>query len=81
VKALAKVHPEPGLWLREVEPPRPEDGEVLIRVHKTSICGTDLHIYRWDAWAQGTIPVPMVVGHEFVGEIVRVGDGVRGLAV
>jgi threonine 3-dehydrogenase len=81
VKALAKVKPEPGLWLREVEPPRPDDNEVLIRVRKTSICGTDLHIHRWDAWAQETIPVPMVVGHEFMGEIVRVGRNVAGLAV
>ena len=81
MKALAKVRAEPGLWLREVEPLLPEDGEVLIRVHKTSICGTDLHIYRWDAWAEQTIPVPMVVGHEFMGEIVRVGDGVEGLVV
>lgn len=76
-----KAHPEPGLWVEEVPEPVPGDTEVLIRVHKTSICGTDLHIYRWDAWAQATIPVPMVVGHEFTGEIVRVGEGVRGLAV
>ena len=81
MKALAKVKPEPGLWLREVEPPQPHDNEVLIRVRKTSICGTDLHIHRWDAWAQETIPVPMVVGHEFMGEIVRVGKNVAGLAV
>jgi threonine 3-dehydrogenase len=81
MKALVKARPEPGLWLEEVQPPQPNDSEVLIRVHKTSICGTDLHIHRWDAWAQETIPVPMVVGHEFMGEIVRVGNDVAGLAV
>jgi threonine 3-dehydrogenase len=81
MKALVKARPEPGLWLEEVRPPQPNDSEVLIRVHKTSICGTDLHIHHWDAWAQETIPVPMVVGHEFMGEIVRVGNDVAGLAV
>ena len=69
VKALVKARPEPGLWLEDVPEPTPGDGDVLIRVRKTSICGTDLHIHHWDAWAQATIPVPMVVGHEFMGEI------------
>jgi threonine 3-dehydrogenase len=77
VKAAA----EPGLWMQDVPQPEPGDGEVLIRVHKTSICGTDLHILHWDAWAQATIPVPMVVGHEFMGEITALGAGVRGLEV
>jgi threonine 3-dehydrogenase len=81
VKALVKARPEPGLWLGEVEVPTPGDGDVLIRVRKTSICGTDLHIRRWDAWARVTIPVPMVVGHEFMGEIVEMGDDVVGLDV
>jgi threonine 3-dehydrogenase len=74
--ALVKARSEPGLWLEDV--PEPEIGinDVLIRVRKTGICGTDLHIHRWDAWAQRTIPVPMVVGHEFVGEIVAVGSNV-----
>jgi threonine 3-dehydrogenase len=81
VKALVKARPEPGLWLDEVDVPTPGDGDVLIRVHKTSICGTDLHINRWDAWAQATIPVPMVVGHEFMGEIAEVGADVIGLEV
>ena len=81
MKALVKARSEPGLWLEEVAPPRPSDSEVLIHVRKTSICGTDLHIHHWDAWAQETIPVPMVVGHEFMGEIVRVGNDVAGLAV
>ncbi len=77
MKALVKRHSRPGLWLEDV--PEPEIGinDVLIRVEKTGICGTDLHIYNWDAWAQKTIPVPMVVGHEFVGEVVEVGSNVK----
>jgi len=76
MKALVEAESKPGLWLKEV--PEPEIGinDVLIRVDRTGICGTDLHIYKWDAWAQKTIPVPMVVGHEFVGEIIRVGSNV-----
>jgi threonine 3-dehydrogenase len=81
VRALVKAKAEPGLWMQDVPQPTPADGEVLIRVHKTSICGTDLHILHWDAWAEATIPVPMVVGHEFVGEIMALGTGVRGLEV
>lgn len=76
-----KTKREPGLWLEDIEEPTPSDRDVLIRVHKTSICGTDLHIHRWDPWAQATIPVPMVVGHEFMGEIARVGAAVVGLEV
>src|SRR5437588_5890722 len=76
MKALVKRKAEPGLWLEDV--PRPEIGvnDVLIRVDRTGICGTDLHIYKWDDWARKTIPVPMVVGHDFVGEIVAVGSNV-----
>ena len=76
MKALVKRHSKPGLWLEDV--PKPEIGinDVLIKVDRTGICGTDLHIYNWDAWAQKTIPVPLVVGHEFVGEIVAVGSNV-----
>src|SRR6266853_2412406 len=76
MKALVKRRAEPGLWLEDV--PRPEIGinDVLIKVDRTGICGTDLHIYKWDDWARKTIPVPMVVGHEFVGEIVAVGSNV-----
>src|SRR5438477_10935554 len=76
MQALVKRKAEPGLWLQEV--PKPEIGvnDVLIRVERTGICGTDLHIYKWDEWARKTIPVPMVVGHEFVGEIVAVGSNV-----
>jgi threonine 3-dehydrogenase len=76
MKALVKRHSTPGLWLEDVPEPQISINDVLIRIHKTGICGTDLHIYRWDAWAQKTIPVPMVVGHEFVGEIVEVGANV-----
>jgi len=76
VKALVKSKPEPGLWLEEVPEPTVGVNDVLIRVDRTGICGTDLHIYKWDAWAQKTIPVPMVVGHEFVGEVVSVGANV-----
>ena len=81
MRALVKARREPGLWLEEVPVPVPGDSDVLIRVGKTSICGTDLHIHHWDDWAQATIPVPMVVGHEFMGHIVAVGAQVRGLEV
>ena len=76
MKALVKKHSRPGLWLEDVPEPTIGINDVLIRIHKTGICGTDLHIYEWDDWAQATIPVPMVVGHEFVGEIVEVGSNV-----
>src|SRR5271170_1851158 len=77
MKALVKSKAERGLWLQDVPEPKPGINDVLIRVDRTGICGTDLHIYKWDAWAQKTIPVPMVVGHEFVGEIVEVGSNVK----
>jgi len=77
VKALVKAKLEPGLWLQDVPEPACGLNDVLIRVDRTGICGTDLHIYKWDAWAQKTIPVPMIVGHEFVGEVVAVGDNVN----
>ena len=78
MKALVKQYAEPGLWLQDVPEPEVGINDVLIKVLKTGICGTDLHIYKWDAWAQKTIPVPMVVGHEFVGKVVRVGANVSG---
>src|SRR6266508_61584 len=81
VKALVKVRAEPGLWLRDVPEPSPGDDEVLIRVLRTGICGTDLHIHDWDGWASKHITVPLIVGHEFVGEIVAAGPDVDGLAV
>ena len=77
MKALVKSRPEAGLWLEDIPEPATGPNDVLIRVHKTGICGTDLHIWKWDAWARKTIPVPMAVGHEFVGEIVSVGANVR----
>jgi threonine 3-dehydrogenase len=81
MKALVKQHSRPGLWLAEVPEPAMGINDVLIKVRKTGICGTDLHIYKWDAWAQKTIPVPMVVGHEFVGEIVAIGSNVNDFRV
>jgi threonine 3-dehydrogenase len=76
LKALVKSKAEPGLWLADVPEPKIGINDVLIRVDRAGICGTDLHIYKWDAWAQKTIPVPMVVGHEFVGEVLEVGSNV-----
>jgi threonine 3-dehydrogenase len=76
VKALVKNRAEPGLWSADVRPPVPGINDVLIRVHKTGICGTDLHIYEWDDWARSAIKPPLVIGHEFVGEIVEVGSNV-----
>jgi threonine 3-dehydrogenase len=78
MKALVKSRREPGLWLEEIPAPEPGINDVLIRVLKTGICGTDVHIYSWDAWAQKTIPVPMAVGHEFVGRVQAVGSNVTG---
>src|SRR5688572_13100819 len=77
MKALVKKKREEGLWLEEVPVPEIGINDVLIEVLRTGICGTDVHIYNWDAWAQRTIPVPMVVGHEFVGRIVEVGSNVH----
>ena len=81
MRALVKARAERGLWLEDV--PEPEYGinDVLIRVRRTGICGTDVHIYQWDEWAQQTIPVPMVIGHEFVGEIAAVGSNVSDFKV
>jgi threonine 3-dehydrogenase len=69
IKAVVKAKAQPGLWLEEVPVPEVRGDDVLIRVLKTSICRTDVHIYNWDAWAQKTIPVPMTIGHEFVGVV------------
>jgi threonine 3-dehydrogenase len=80
MKALVKREAAPGLWLEDVPEPKPGANDVLIRVKRTAICGTDVHIYKWDDWAKRTIPVPMVVGHEFVGEIVEVGENVNDYA-
>ena len=77
MNALVKAEAGPGLWLQDVPEPRPASGEVLIKILKTGICGTDVHIYSWDHWASQTIKAPLVIGHEFVGEVVEVGPGVE----
>src|SRR5579864_4714532 len=77
MKALVKRKQEPGLWLEDVSEPTIGINDLLIRVLRTGICGTDLHIYQWDAWAQRTIPTPLIVGHEFVGQVVTVGENVN----
>jgi len=76
VKALVKANAAPGLSIEDIPEPQISINDVLIRVHRTGICGTDVHIYDWDEWARQTIPVPMAIGHEFVGEIVAVGSNV-----
>ena len=81
MKALVKKHKKPGLWMEEVPVPGYGINDVLIKVHKTAICGTDVHIWNWDAWAQRTIPVPMVVGHEFVGAVAAMGGNVHDLDI
>lgn len=81
MKSLIKAKREPGIWMDDSPIPQYGVHEVLIKIHKTAICGTDIHIYSWDDWAQATIPVPMIVGHEFFGEIVDVGREVKGLKV
>ncbi|HLO68787.1 MAG TPA: L-threonine 3-dehydrogenase [Holophaga sp.] len=81
MKALVKSRREPGLWMEDVPVPEIGPNDVLIRVHKSAICGTDMHIWNWDAWSQKTIPVPMHVGHEYVGVIEKVGGEVEGYKV
>jgi len=78
MKALAKLHPEKGIWMTEESVPVAGPNDLLIKIRKTAICGTDMHIYAWDEWSQNTIPVPMIVGHEYVGEVVDMGQEVRG---
>lgn len=77
MKALSKLKAEPGIWMTEVPEPTPGPNDVLIKIKKTAICGTDIHIYNWDEWAQKVVPVPLVIGHEFVGEVVDVGSEVK----
>ncbi len=81
MKALVKLNKAPGLWQQDVPMPTIGPNDVLIKIRKTAICGTDVHIYNWDEWAQKVIAVPMVVGHEFVGEIVELGSEVKGFKV
>lgn len=80
MKALVKAEARPGIWMQDVPVPEIGPNDVLVRVQKTAICGTDVHIFNWDQWAQRTIPVPMVVGHEFMGTVQAVGAEVRGVA-
>lgn len=81
MKALAKLRAEPGIWITEAEKPNCGPNDVLIKIHKTAICGTDIHIYNWDDWAQKTIPIPMIVGHEFSGVVQEMGSEVRGFTI
>ena len=81
MKALVKAKPQEGIWMEDVPVPDIGPNDLLVKMRKTAICGTDIHIYNWDAWAQATIPVPMVVGHEFVGEVEAMGSAVVGFEV
>ncbi len=81
MKALVKAKAERGIWMEDIERPRVGHNDVLIKVNRTAICGTDIHIFKWDDWAQATIPVPMAVGHEFSGEIVERGIEVKGFEI
>ena len=81
MRALVKKKREPGIWMENVPKPEPGHNDVLIKIRKTAICGTDIHIYNWDEWSQETIPVPMTIGHEFVGEIVDMGIEVQGFEI
>ena len=81
MKALVKAKAEQGIWLQDMPKPKIGHNDLLIRVRKTAICGTDIHIYNWDAWAQKTIPVPMTVGHEFVGTVAEIGSEVQGFKI
>jgi threonine 3-dehydrogenase len=81
MKALVKSFSKEGIWIEDVDKPCPGPNDLLIKVEKTAICGTDVHIYNWDSWAQKTIPVPMVTGHEFVGTVEEVGSEVSGFSV
>jgi len=78
MRAIRKSRPEPGLWMEDVPIPEPGPTDVLIRILKTAICGTDLHIYNWDEWSQHHVKVPVTVGHEFAGEVAALGDAVKG---
>ncbi|ACY82932.1 L-threonine 3-dehydrogenase [Edwardsiella piscicida] len=81
MKALSKLKAEEGIWMTDVPLPALGHNDIMIKIRKTAICGTDVHIYNWDAWSQKTIPVPMVVGHEYVGEVVAVGQEVSGFRI
>ena len=80
MKALVKSKPERGIWMEDIPEPTVGHNDVLIKINRTAICGTDIHIYQWDEWAKSTIPVPLAIGHEFAGEIVEIGSEVKGFA-
>lgn len=81
MKSLMKLKPEPGIWLTKTKKPEYGHNDLLIKINKTAICGTDIHIYNWDKWSQQTIPVPMTVGHEYAGEVVAMGQEVKGFEI
>ena len=81
MKALSKLYAKKGIWMTEADVPVAGPNDLLIKIKKTAICGTDMHIYSWDEWSQNTVPVPMIVGHEYVGEVVDMGQEVRGFEV
>lgn len=81
MKSLVKAKAEKGIWLQDTPEPEVGHNDLLIKIRKTAICGTDMHIYNWDEWSQNTIPVPMVVGHEYVGEVVGMGQEVKGFSL
>ncbi len=81
MKTLAKLKAEPGIWLHESPIPEPGHNDLLIKIRKTAICGTDIHIYNWDEWSQKTIPVPMTIGHEYVGTVAAIGQEVQGFTI
>ncbi|HAU68166.1 MAG TPA: L-threonine 3-dehydrogenase [Gammaproteobacteria bacterium] len=81
MKALSKLEAKPGIWMTTAEKPTVGHNDLLIKISKTAICGTDMHIYHWDEWSQNTIPVPMIVGHEYVGEVVEIGEEVAGFKI
>ncbi|MCC5878940.1 MAG: L-threonine 3-dehydrogenase [Idiomarina sp.] len=81
MKVLAKLKPEQGMWMSEADKPEVGYNDLLIKIKKTAICGTDVHIYNWDEWSQNTVPVGMTVGHEYVGVVADMGEGVRGFEI
>jgi len=81
MKSLVKLRPEKGIWMQDMPMPHVEINDVLIKIKKTAICGTDLHIYKWDAWSQRTIKTPMIIGHEYVGEVIEKGRGVKNIQI
>jgi threonine 3-dehydrogenase len=81
MKSLSKLQAKPGIWLTRTKKPKLGHNDLLIKIKKTAICGTDIHIYNWDEWAQKTIPIPMVVGHEYAGEVMAIGQEVKGFTL